>query len=350
MHTMTAQEIEVVGYEKVLFFTDEASGLRAIICIHNTALGPALGGTRMYPYNSFEEALSDAKRLARGMTCKSALAQVPFGGGKSVIIADPQKDKTEELLLAFGRAVDSLEGKYICAEDSGTTTADMAIIRTVTPHVVGLAHEHSSGDPSPFTTWGVYRGIQSALYKIYGTPSVKGRHIAIQGLGAVGAKLALQLFWEGATLTLSDFFSERADSLAKQLHARIVPKEEILSTTCDILAPCALGGIINTHTIPHLRCKAIAGSANNQLLEDTDSDTLMHLGILYAPDFVINAGGLVNVTHELMPEGYNPRAARDRTDTLYDQLIRIYEIAEQEKISTHKAALNLVSHYLNEHA
>ncbi len=345
--SLTYKLIDVEGYEKTLYITDETSGLRAIICIHNTILGPALGGTRMYPYANFEDALSDVKRLARGMTHKSALAGLPFGGGKSVIIGDPKKDKTQELFLAFGEAVASLDGTYICAEDVGTTPADMAIIRSITPHVVGLSHETSSGDPSPFTAWGTYRGIQSVLQKIYGNPSVKGRHVAIQGLGAVGARLAAQLFWEGAILTISDVLEERTKNLSKTYGASIASPEEILYTHCDVLAPCALGGIINQDTIPHLKCKAVAGSANNQLLQDSDSFSLMERGILYAPDFIINAGGLINVSYEKIDGIYNAQASRDTIDALYDKLLHIYALAEEKSISTHAAALEIVAKRLH---
>jgi leucine dehydrogenase len=339
--TLTLEEIVVSGYEKVVKATDAKSGLQALICLHNTAMGPALGGTRIYPYASIDAALNDVMRLAKGMTYKSALANTGLGGGKSVIIADPKKDKTEELLLSFGRAVHRLEGGYICAEDSGSTTADMMVIRKATPYVVGLPHKKSSGDPAPFTTWGTYRGIQSVLKRINGDSDIRNSTVAIQGLGSVGAKLAELLFWAGAKLIVSDIDKERAEHIAKRFGARLCAPEEILSAECDVLAPCAMGGVIHPASIARMRCRAIAGCANNQLLKDTDADELMKRGILYAPDFVINAGGLINVTEELYLDGYNPVQAQEKVHGLYDQLMMIYDIAEQNRFSTHTAAVAL---------
>jgi leucine dehydrogenase len=338
--SLTLEEIAVPGYKRTVKVTDPKAGLKAIICLHNIALGPALGGTRIYPYPTFEAALTDATRLARGMTYKSALADAGLGGGKSVIIADPAK-KTEQLLLSFGRAVHKLGGSYICAEDSGSTTEDMAIIRRETPFVVGLHHGKSSGNPSPFTAWGTYRGIQSLLKKMTGSDSVFGKTIAIQGLGSVGAILAEHLFWGGAHLIVTDINPTRAAEIGKRFNARVVKPEEILTVECDVLAPCALGGGINEKTIPSLRCKAIGGCANNQLLKDSDSTMLMQRGILYAPDFVINAGGLINVNEEISFGGYNPQNSHNKIHALYDQLLMIYEIAERKRISTNQAAIAL---------
>ncbi len=339
--TLTLEEIAVSGYEKVVKATDSKSGLQALICLHNTTLGPALGGTRIYPYLSFEAALNDVMRLSKGMTYKSALANTGLGGGKSVIIADPKKDKTKELLFSFGQAVHLLRGAYICAEDSGSTTEDMMLIRQATPYVVGLPHEKSSGDPGIFTTWGTYRGIQSVVKKIDGSDQLQNYTVAIQGLGSVGARLAELLFWAGAKLIVSDIDREKTLSIAKRFGARVCAPEEILSVECDVLAPCAMGGVIHPATISRMRCRAIAGCANNQLLKDSDADELMKRGILYAPDFVINAGGLINVTEELSVEGYNPIHAHEKVHNLYPQLMTIYDIAEQNRFSTHKAAVAL---------
>jgi leucine dehydrogenase len=269
---------------------------------------------------------------------------VGFGGGKSVIIADPKKEKTPELLLAFGAAVEQFKGQYICAEDAGCTMEDVKIIRRATKYVVGLPNANSSGDPSYFTAWGVYRGIQSALKKIFGTDSLEGRTVAIQGLGHVGSRLADYLFWAGAHLILSDIDGVKADLLARKYGAKSVPADQILKAECDVLAPCALGGIINDQTIPFLRCRAIAGAANNQLLRDTHGQALMARGILYAPDFVINAGGLLNVTAELDEAGYNPAGPRNKAHRIYDTLLAIYEIAEKNNESTHSAALSLANY------
>ncbi len=339
--SLVLEEIEVSGYEKVVRVKNEQAGLKAIICIHTTGMGPALGGTRIFPYSNFDAALNDVMRLSKGMTYKSALSECGWGGGKSVIIADPKKDKTEELLLAFGQAVDQLKGDYICAEDVGCSPQDVMVISRATPYVVGLPHDKSSGNPSPFTAWGTYRGIQSVLKKIYGSESVEGKVIAIQGMGSVGMALAEFLFWNGAKLIISDIDSERCRNAARQFDAQAVSVDEILQVSCDVLAPCAMGGVINAQTIPHLHCSAIAGCANNQLLKDQDADELMARGILYAPDFVINAGGLINVTQELESSGYNPSLARNKIHRLFDQLMVIYDIAEQNGCSTHKAAMAL---------
>lgn len=338
--TIVFEEIVLSGYEKVIKITDEPSGLKAIICIHNTILGPALGGTRIYPYATWNDALEDVKRLARGMTYKSALAGVGLGGGKSVIMST-KEDKSQEKLFAFGKAVEKLSGLYVCAEDYGCTTKDVSIINQATPYVVGLPHEKSSGDPGPFTAWGVFRGIQSVVKKLTGSDSVKDQRIAIQGLGSVGSRLAEILFWNGAKLVLCDVDQEKTKIFAKRYEAEICSTEEILFADCDVLSPCALGGILNEKTIPLLRCKAIAGAANNQLLKDQDGDLLVQREILYAPDFVINAGGLINVSYELYQTPYDARLAREQVHGLYDLLLTIYEIAEQNRCSTHKAALDL---------
>ncbi len=343
---LVLEDILVEGYERVIKVTAPKAGLQAIICIHNTTLGPALGGTRIYPYTTFEAALEDVKRLARGMTYKSAVADCGWGGGKSVIIHDAQKGKPKELMLAFGEAVNRLNGLYICAEDVGCTTADMKIVSDVTPYVVGLDHPRSSGDPGPFTAWGTFRGIQSVLKKVTGSDSIEGKKIAIQGLGCVGARLAELLFWSGARLILSDINQEKAARLAKLYGAEVIAPNEVLAVECDVLAPCAMGGILNAASISKLRCSAVAGCANNQLLKDSDADLLRMRGILYAPDFVINAGGLINVTQELLTEGYNPSVARDKTDKIYDQLMAIYAISEQNQISTQAAAITLCDYRL----
>lgn len=336
--------IPVPGYEQVIKAVDPKAGLTAIIAIHNSSQGPSLGGIRIHPYASFQDALEDVLRLSKGMTYKSAIAEVGFGGSKSVIIADPKKDKTPELLLAFGAAVDALEGQYICAEDVGCTVEDVKIIRRATQYVVGLPNANSSGDPSRFTSWGVFRGIQSAAKKLFGIDSLEGRKVAIQGLGSVGSRLADTLFWAGAELIVSDIDSVKAERIAKQYACRKVSAEEILEVECDIFAPCALGGVVNDHTIPRFRCAAIAGGANNQLLRDVHATELCERGILYAPDFVINAGGLLNVAAELESAGYTPSIPRRKTHNIYDTLLAIYEIAERNGESTHNAALALADY------
>ncbi|MES2345288.1 MAG: Glu/Leu/Phe/Val dehydrogenase dimerization domain-containing protein [Chlamydiota bacterium] len=343
--TLVFEELVLPGYERLIKITDEPSGLKAIICIHNTTLGPALGGTRIYPYASWSDAQEDVRRLARGMTYKSALAGVGLGGGKSVIMSSPG-EKTAAKLLAFGRAIRKLNGLYICAEDYGCSTEDAATISKETRFIVGLAFAKSSGDPGPFTAWGVFRGIQSVLKKTTGSDSVKDKTIAIQGLGSVGARLAETLFWNGARLVLCDVNEDKAKLLAKRYEAEVCSPEKILSVECDVLAPCALGGILNDKTIPALRCQAVAGAANNQLLKDEHADLLRQREILYAPDFVINSGGLINVSNELYRTPYDSRLAREQVHNVYDLLLTIYEIAEQNNYSTNRSAIELADYRL----
>lgn len=342
--TLHLETLPVKGYEQVIKVTDGKAGLTAIIAIHDTTLGVALGGTRIYPYASFDEALEDALRLAKGMTYKSAVAEVGLGGGKSVIIADPKKQKTPELLTAFGAAVEKLKGKYICAEDCGCTTEDVKIIRRATKYVVGLPHAKSSGNPAPFTAWGVFRGIQSAAKKLFGSDSLEGKSVAVQGLGNVGSHLVEYLFWAGADLILSDRDPIKMERLAAKYGTRTASPEEILKIECDIFVPCAMGAVINDRTLREFRCKAIAGAANNQLHRDDHADRLREKGILYAPDFVINSGGLLNVAAELEEKGYHPASPRYKIHHLYDTLLAIYEIAERNRESTHDAAIKL-AHY-----
>ena len=343
--TLILEEIPVEGYKKVFKVTDEKVGLKAIICIHDDTLGPALGGTRIYPYPTFEAALTDVKRLAKGMTHKSSVAEAGLGGGKSVIMTD-QKGKSKEMLKSFARAVDKLEGLYTAAEDVGCSLEDVTLMSQHTRYVVGVGHKKSSGNPAPFTGWGTYRGIQATLKKIFGSESVQGKTIAIQGLGSVGGWLAEMLFWQGAQLIVSDIDWEKTLSIAAKFGARACPADDILMQECDILAPCAMGGIINPQTVPHLKCKGIAGCANNQLLSDADGQELMKKGILYAPDFVINAGGLINVAQEIAKEGYNPVAAREKVNNIYNQLISIFEFAEVHNVSTDQAAVSLAESHV----
>ncbi len=346
MLMLECREIPVEGYEKVVEAIDKEAGLHSFIAVHSTQMGPSLGGTRIYPYESTEEALTDALRLSKGMTYKSAMAELGLGGGKSVIIADPSKEKTEDLLRAFGKAVDTLKGMYICAEDMGTSVEDMALIKSVTPYVVALAEAQSSGDPSRFTAYGTFRGIQAVAYKLWGTNSLEGKSIAIQGLGSVGAKLARILFWEGAKLIVADVNDEVTAEVAEKYSATVLPTDEIAYAECDIFAPCAMGGILNDESIPKLKCQAVAGAANNQLLEPRHGEELMNRGILYAPDFVVNAGGIINVAVELEPGGYNAVTARQKVDHLYQVLISVFNIAEKRKIPTSVAADDLAEHKL----
>lgn len=340
------EEIESTEFEKIIVATDSSVSLKAIICIHNTMLGVTLGGVRIYPYQDFSAALTDAKRLATGMTYKSALAKTELGGGKSVIIADPKKDVTPELLQSFAKAVDSLKGQYICAEDMGCTPETMREIAKTTPYVVGLPHEKSSGNPSPFTAWGTFRGIQACMQQLHNNSSVEGKKIAIQGLGSVGMCLAEILFWHGAKLIVSDLDINKMKECQLRFSAEAVLSQEIMHVSCDVFAPCAMGGTLNKETIPHLLAQAVAGCANNQLLTEQDGNLLRDRGILYAPDFVINAGGLINVTEELESDGYNPARARNKAHQIYEQLLVIFEIAKQNNYSTNQAAIELGNYRL----
>ncbi|MEI8365745.1 MAG: Glu/Leu/Phe/Val dehydrogenase dimerization domain-containing protein [Parachlamydiaceae bacterium] len=340
------KELDIPGYEKVIEGEDPTRGLHCFIAIHSTVLGPALGGARIYPYATREAALEDALRLAKAMTYKSSVAEDGLGGGKSVIIADPKSAKTPELLHAFAEVIDHLKGSYITAEDVGTTIADMMLIREKTPYVAALSTDRSSGDPSRFTARGIYRGIQAVTKKLWHTKSLKGKKVAIQGLGNVGSKLANILFWEGAELIVSDIDEKLVHQHMHDYGAQRIDVDHFNSVECDILAPCALGGTINPTTIPLLRCKAIAGSANNQLLSHEQGQQLMELGILYAPDYIINSGGIINAAAEFEDGGYNPRVARDKVNHLYDILIGIFHKSEAGKLPTNVVADHIAEHNL----
>ena len=340
------EEIPITGYEKVIKVTSREVRLTAIIALHNTVLGPALGGTRIQSYPTFEAALNDALRLSQGMTYKSAVSRVGWGGGKSVIIADPLKEKSDDLLMAFGEAVAQLEGKYICAEDVGCGTKDVLVMQRTNPFIVGLPHQKSSGDPSPYTAWGVLCGMQAALKKLYGSGSFAGRRVAIQGAGSVGACLADYLFRRGAELVVTDLAPRRAERLAQLYGAHLCSPREIYGIECDIFAPCALGAVLNPQTIPLLRSRAVVGAANNQLLRETDAEHLAKRGILYAPDFVVNAGGLINVSCELQEAGYDPALSLEQTSRIADQLLFIFENAERNGYTTQRAAMRLAEYNL----
>ena len=338
---LVLETLIVTGYEKVVKITHQKINLQAIIAIHSTALGKALGGTRIFPYSSFDQALTDVLRLAKGMSYKSAIAGTGFGGGKAVIIADPKTDKTEELLLAYADAINFLNGDFITAEDSGSSEKDLVIMNRNTKYIAGLPHKNGSGNPSRFTAWGTYRGIQAVLQKIYGSDSVENRKIAIQGVGCVGEFLVDFLFWAGADITISDINIDAMNRIAKKYAVKTVHPSEIYSQECDVFAPCAFGGVINSNTIPLLKCKAVAGAANNQLLTDEHGNDLKQNGILYAPDFVINGGGVINVAQEMEREGYNPKMPQQKSHQIYENLLTIFEIAEKDDISTNQAAIRL---------
>lgn len=341
------KKLNVQDYEQVIEAIDEEVGLHSFIAVHNTSLGPAMGGTRIFNYTTPEAALEDALRLSKAMTYKSAMAENGLGGGKAVIIGDAKKIKTPELLKAYGKAVDSLKGIYIAAEDVGTTTDDMSIISTVTSYVGALPTDKSSGDPSRFTAWGVSRGMRAVAQKLWGNDCLRKKVVAIQGLGSVGSKLANILFWEGAYLIICDKDPEVVHEHACLYGAQVVDPEEFAGLQCDILAPCAMGGVINQETLPKLRCKAVAGAANNQLLTPDMGQALMDKHILYAPDYVINAGGIINASVEYESEGYDPKFARDRVNHIYDTLLEIFEKSAARKKPTNLVADEMAEDRLN---
>lgn len=343
---LTIEDLFIDGYERVVKIENSSASLHALIAIHNTKLGPSLGGIRMHPYASFADAQADVLRLAKGMTFKAAVAGTGTGGGKGVIIGNPHTQKTEVMMRAFGEAVQKLQGHYICAEDVGISPKDIGFVAESTRYVVGLNDATSSGDPAPFTARGTLLGIKAALFHIFGTEELQGRSIAIQGLGAVGMRLAEMLYWEGALLTVADPVVSRVTHAVKQFGAKEVPITDIHKTRCDVFAPCALGGIVNDVTVNEFRCLAIAGSANNQLLHPYHGLSLKNCGILYAPDFVISAGGLINVSVELEKEGYSPKIAREKISPIYNHLLTVFDIAKNSAVSTDAAAMSLADYRL----
>lgn len=325
------------NHELVSFCSDPETGLKAVIVIHNTNRGPALGGCRFWNYTSEEEAITDALRLSRGMTYKSALANLDLGGGKAVIIGDASKIKTPELMQAFGRFVQKLNGLYITAEDVGTSPADMENIRKETQHVVGLENvDGGSGDPSVLTAYGVYLGIKAACEKKLNRKDLNGVRIALQGLGHVGTLLLDRLINDGALVTVADINQENVERVTKKYNIQSVSPDKILYQDCDVLSPCALGGIVNDTTIDKLNCKVIAGAANNQLAENYHGDLLMKRGILYAPDYLINAGGIINVTFE--GPNYNKAKVMALVEGIYHTLEEVLIYAEKNNISSNRAS------------
>jgi len=329
--------MEEYDYEELVFFQDRATKLQAIVAIHNTVLGPALGGCRFWQFTSERAAIDDVLRLARGMTYKASVAGLNLGGGKSVIIGNPKTHKTEPLLRAFGRFINTLRGRYIVAEDVGTSTDDMMIIHKETKHVVGLDERHGgSGDPSPVTAYGVLHGIKACTKEVFKTKGLSGLTVAIQGAGHVGYHLARHLSKEGVRIIVTDIYKKKAQQVVDEFGAEYVKPEKIYSVKCDIFSPCALGGILDDRNIRALKCKIVAGSANNQLKSDQYCGKLEARGILYAPDYVINAGGLINVADEM--KGYNHSRALHKAARIYKAVTRVIKIAKEEKIPTCAAA------------
>lgn len=324
-------------HQSVHFGTDPDTGLRSIIAIHSTVLGPALGGTRFYPYPSEHDALIDVLRLSKGMTYKAACAGLSLGGGKAVIIGNPPVDASDELFASYGRFVEGLAGQYITAEDVGTTVANMEIVARHTQYVRGLMVEHGgSGDPSPATARGVIAAQEAVANMLWGSRDLAGRRVAIKGVGKVGMALAQKLSAVGAELIVADVDATATDIAASEFGAKVVDVDDIHQTECEIFAPCALGGDLNERSIPELRCTAVVGSANNQLALEEDGDRLRAAGILYAPDFVVNAGGIINIAAE--EGGYSSEKAAGMIDRIFDNLTEILTTAERLDIGTHVAA------------
>jgi len=331
------QRMEEYDYEELLFFQDRATGLQSVVAIHDTTLGPALGGCRFWQFTSERAAIDDVLRLARGMTYKASVAGLNLGGGKSVIIGNPKTHKTEALLRAFGRFINTLNGRYIVAEDVGTSTADMAIIAEETRHVAGLMTARGgSGDPSPVTAYGVFHGMHACVREVFRAKHLEGLTVAIQGAGHVGYNLAKYLAREKVRIIVTDIYKRSALQVVEEFGAEYVKPENIYSVKCDIFSPCALGGILDDKNIRKLKCKIVAGSANNQLKANRHGDLLEARAILYAPDYVINAGGLINVADEL--KGYDRARALRKAARIYNSLMRVIKIAKEQKIPTYLAA------------
>ncbi len=338
MHTPRPLSLMVTeGFEQVAYAYDADTGLRSIVAVHSTALGPALGGTRFWPYPDESAALVDVCRLARGMTYKHAAAGLDQGGGKAVILGDPRTLRTDDLMRAYGRFVDGLAGRYITAEDVGTTREDMDLVRTVTPHVTGVSEElGGSGDPSPATALGVLWAMRAVADRLWGAPELEGRHVCISGVGKVGGALADHLHAAGARLTVADVRADTVAAVAARTGAAVVDVDRAHAVACDIFAPCALGAVLDATTIGTLACRAVVGSANNQLATEQDAQRIADTGVLYAPDYVVNAGGVINIAEE--QHGYDRSRADERIRGIYDTVLRVLDLADAEGLTTAAAA------------
>lgn len=333
------EQIEQFGHEKIVFGYEPEIGYRGIIAIHSTLLGPAVGGTRYWRYITEEDALKDALRLSRGMTYKNVMAGLQLGGGKSVILAGEKTVDRKKLFRAHGRLIESLSGRYITAEDVGTGVEDMNYIHMETTHVAGRRE-----DPSPWTAFGVFRSMQAAAKFLWGSDDMSGKKVALQGCGNVGYKLAKQLHQAGAKLVVTDINKEAVANVEKEFGAKAVCDEEIYEVAADIFAPCALGGILNDQTIPKLKAKMVVGAANNQLLEPCHGEMLEKRGILYAPDYVVNAGGIISGGVDLLD--WEREYAREKVEKLYDKLLEVLDFARSEGIPGYQAADRLVEKLL----
>jgi leucine dehydrogenase len=336
------EQMEKEGHEQLMFFQEKDSGLKAILAIHDTTLGPGLGGCRMWPYEKEEDVIMDALRLSKGMTYKSAIAGEDYGGAKTVVWGDPDKDKSEKLFRALGHFINGLGGRYSTGTDVGTTYEDFVYVKKETPYVGALPKEYGgSGDSSIPTSYGVYQGIKACCKYKYGTDSLKGKTIAVQGLGKVGLKVAKLVMDENARVIATDINPDFVEE-ARKLGAEIVEPDEIFDVVCDIFSPNALGAVINDDTIPRLKCDIIAGAANNVLAEPRHGDKANELGILYAPDYVINGGGLIQVADELSNDIYSEERVMKKCEGIYTQLLNIFKTAEEKDIPTYLAADHLV--------
>ncbi len=337
---MTAifDRMSTAGHEQVVFVSDPPSGLRAIIAVHSTALGPALGGVRFWPYGSDEEALEDVLRLSEAMSYKAAAAGLNQGGGKCVVLVDRERPRREPLLRALGRAIDELGGRYIAAEDVGATEEDMRLLSLETPWVTGVPQSlGGSGDPSPMTALGVLHGMRAGCARAFGTPELAGRSVVVQGAGHVGSHLARLLLDAGASVTIADIDPGAVDQIERDLGVTSIPADDAVGAECDVLAPCALGGVIGPETISGLRCRVIAGAANNQLVSAGDCAAVEERGIVFAPDFVISAGGIINIAEEFT--GYDPARAESATRSIEQTTARIFALADADGTSSADAAV-----------
>ncbi|HET8844036.1 MAG TPA: Glu/Leu/Phe/Val dehydrogenase dimerization domain-containing protein [Ktedonobacteraceae bacterium] len=327
-------------YEQIVFCQEKMFGLRAIIVIHDTTLGPALGGMRMWDYQDEEAALNDALRLARGMTYKNAAAGIPYGGGKAVILGDPRPEKDEGLLRALGRFVHRLNGLFLTGVDVGTTVADMEVMRLETPYIVTVSEERGGpGDTSLITAYGVLQGMLACLEEVYGKPTLEGRSVAIQGVGGVGATLVDYLAKAGATITIADVDQQKVQAVAARYSmVKIMSPEEMHKLEVDIYSPCALGAGLNDQTLPNLRCKIVCGGANNQLAEERHGTMLARQGIVYAPDYIVNAGGVIAGAESLAVGGFHQQRAMKQVERIYQTMKKVFSIARERELPTYQAA------------
>lgn len=338
-HMVLFKELSIPRFKRVVEVTDKDAGLHAFFAIHQIKPGPAMGGLRIKSYLSSQDALTDALRLALGMSYKAAFADIPYGGAKSIIMLKPGQKKTHTLLTAYARALNRFKGDYFCGIDMGTTIDDVNVILETSPYVAGLNEDNIRVDSSGYAAWGCFRGIQAIAQHLWKTPSLENKTIAIQGLGSVGYKLAEHLYWAGAKLIVTDTEASRVDKTVKQFEASAISLNTFMECECDILAPSAIGGIINDTTIPLLRCKAIGGAANNQLSKPENGKQLQNAGVLYAPDYVINAGGLINAAERLAEgKSYSARKSRHKVNTIYDKLLNLFNQSDRDHIATNSAS------------